>query len=336
MIGGIGLADKRLLWDDSGKYTEASEHLPSCVPESFPFSFLNDKNNIARAILFKNYHIFMHCHDYYELNFITEGRGVHFFGDNKFNVEKGCFFIVPPNVRHGYVYDEGITVFHIVIDRAFLKQLGIQFANIKEYAFIFNYDVKLKKDYNFQYMLKFEGEGYNKLLDLFNTVYSIAPIDAKNSPCDGIDTQLIRGCIVQIVALTCRHYINQINAISDKSQNNIVIGAIDYITNHLSESILTEHVAKKVGCSIASLNRYFRSTLDTTPQKFIVMQKIDKAKELLLDTDLSVTEISIETGFFDCSHFIKHFKNLVGTTPLNYRAMARSGEDYHGTTSKNE
>ncbi len=106
-----------------------------------------------------------------------------------------------------------------------------------------------------------------------------------------------------------------------------MIGAIDYITNHLSESILTEHIAKKVGCSIASLNRYFRSTLDTTPQKFIVMQKIDKAKELLLDTDLSVTEISIETGFFDCSHFIKHFKTLVGTTPLNYRAMARSGED---------
>ena len=55
-----------------------------------------------------------------------------------------------------------------------------------------------------------------------------------------------------------------------------------------------------------------------TIQQYLIRLRIGKAKKLLCATSYSITDIALETGFCDCQHFCKVFKQLEGITPTQY------------------
>ena len=69
--------------------------------------------------------------------------------------------------------------------------------------------------------------------------------------------------------------------------------------------------------------RKFRSQTGHTFGEFLLRQRISKAIDLMLYSSRSLTEIAVECGFFDQSHFIRHFKRNFGTTPLRYRQIVK-------------
>ena len=63
----------------------------------------------------KEFPLFMHSHDFYELNIITEGRGRHYIEGNNFAAKPGDVFAVPPHIKHGYWADGDMSIFHLLI-----------------------------------------------------------------------------------------------------------------------------------------------------------------------------------------------------------------------------
>ena len=99
--------------------------------------------------------------------------------------------------------------------------------------------------------------------------------------------------------------------------------ALNFIETHYSEDIGTESLTQYCSCSESVLLRNFRQIVGTTPGRYLVQYRLQKAAELLLTTDLRSGDIACACGFHDFSYFTKMFRQTYGKTPLAYRETGR-------------
>lgn len=93
----------------------------------------------------------------------------------------------------------------------------------------------------------------------------------------------------------------------------------DYIDAHLSESIELTELAGIAGLSIFHFARQFKHSEGITPHHYLVSRRVERAKELLVETNLSLSEIAFAVGFSDQSHLTRHFRQVVRITPGQFR-----------------
>ena len=90
-----------------------------------------------------------------------------------------------------------------------------------------------------------------------------------------------------------------------------------------ADQITNETVAREVGVHPVHLARGFRQHLHCTVGDYVRKLRLEFACRELLATDQTLTRIAHHAGFYDHSHFSRTFKEMIGFTPSQYRAMAR-------------
>ncbi|MEA1847345.1 AraC family transcriptional regulator N-terminal domain-containing protein [Chryseobacterium sp. MHB01] len=94
--------------------------------------------------------------------------------------------------------------------------------------------------------------------------------------------------------------------------------AVDYIRKNLHQKLSIESIAKLAYVSKSNFFRMFKDELGTSPNEFILQERISRAKELLKSRN-SIKETAFQTGFSDTNYFTRVFKQLVGVTPKSYQ-----------------
>ncbi len=94
---------------------------------------------------------------------------------------------------------------------------------------------------------------------------------------------------------------------------------MDYLDAHLSDKMSVAELAALLDLSRFHFIRAFKKTVGTPPHKFILNRRIERARELLCDQDLSVSEIAERTGFNGPAQLTRVFRQIVGTTPTAFR-----------------
>lgn len=105
----------------------------------------------------------------------------------------------------------------------------------------------------------------------------------------------------------------------DKKISSTLKPAIEYIYKNKSENITVENMAKVCHISQSYFSRLFSKEMGDSFSNYISKLKINWAKELLEESDMSVSQISDELGFNEPGYFIKIFKKYEGVTPSVYR-----------------
>lgn len=97
--------------------------------------------------------------------------------------------------------------------------------------------------------------------------------------------------------------------------------ALEFISEKLEQQqgIALEVVAQQVGMSRYHFSRVFKESMGLSPINYIVRQRIERAKKLLMETDLAIADIALQAGFSGQSHFTTFFRKLVGLTPRSFR-----------------
>jgi AraC-like DNA-binding protein len=85
------------------------------------------------------------------------------------------------------------------------------------------------------------------------------------------------------------------------------------------QSLSISWLSRECGLSPRSLNKLFLKEVGTTPKNWMVVQKVNKAKELLRSTNLTVTDISLDVGYSSLSKFISTFHKHTGSLPSQFR-----------------
>ena len=94
---------------------------------------------------------------------------------------------------------------------------------------------------------------------------------------------------------------------------------ISYIQEHYDEKITLQMLAEEFHLSEKYISEYFKEHFAIGFMQYVGHLRMTKAKRLLLDTDLSITEVAFSSGFNSVNLFIRKFKELYQMTPLQYR-----------------
>ena len=99
----------------------------------------------------------------------------------------------------------------------------------------------------------------------------------------------------------------------------------EHVEAHLGDSIDLAALAGVAGLSMFHFAREFKQTTGLTPHRYLLEKRVERARELLARTDLTLAEIAFAVGFADQSHFARRFRQMVGTTPGEFRWSQRAG-----------
>ena len=111
-----------------------------------------------------------------------------------------------------------------------------------------------------------------------------------------------------------------------ESSNIHFLQIIRYIHRHYADDLSLNTLADVLHMTPAYVSRLFSRESGTTYRKYLTELRVEKAKELLATSSLSIAEVCDRVGFNDYFHFIKTFKRLTGTSPGKYTGASEKDE----------
>ena len=98
---------------------------------------------------------------------------------------------------------------------------------------------------------------------------------------------------------------------------------IDYISEHFEEKIYVDKLAEIINVSNDYFIKMFKDSIGKTPIDYINGLRINRSMQYLVETDMSMSDISDKIGFCNANYFHKIFKQYTDTSPLAYRKSGK-------------
>jgi len=130
--------------------------------------------------------------------------------------------------------------------------------------------------------------------------------------------------VVKLLSIFAQHLSmlsNQVVVQQENSEPPVITRARDYIHAHQTEDLSLGQVAKAVNTSTFYFCKLFKKVTGINFTDYVSRVRIEKARNLLLNRNLRVSEIAYEVGFQSLTHFNRVFKKILGQSPTQYRAQ---------------
>lgn len=267
---------------------------------------------VIRELIAPFFDVNWHFHSEYQLFVVLKGSGTRFIGDHMQNFREGDMILTGPNLPHlwkndkAYHQPENKLVTHgivIYFPDNFLNNSVFQLEEFEGLANMLKMSVRgieitgktnhLVKEMMIELL---DLKGVNRLISLLKILQTIA---------DSHDCKLI----------TDAAYINT-NKESEKDRMGQVY---EYVMHNFQGKVSLEEAAQISNLSVSAFSRFFKSRVNKSFSDFLTDVRISHACKLLHETELNISEISYECGFFTLSNFNKLFKERLKLSPAQYR-----------------
>jgi AraC family transcriptional regulator len=108
---------------------------------------------------------------------------------------------------------------------------------------------------------------------------------------------------------------------------------LDYVGDNLADDLSLSQLAVVGGMSPHYFAKLFSKSMGHAPHRYVLLQRIERAKQSLCDPGRSVIEAGLDAGFQNPSHFARMFRKFVGTSPSRFRSEMQSGRRSNRTIS---
>ncbi len=276
----------------------------SRIPENRAF--------IIRELIAPYFDVNWHFHSEYQLFVVLKGKGTRFIGDDMASFREGDMVMTGPNLPHLWKNDKayhdpknklethGIVVY---FPDDFLKNSVFALEEFEPIAQI------LKKS---ERGLHIVGPTNRKITQMMKELLHLK----------GMPSIIHLLKILELMAdtpdvklITHSGYINT-NKESEKDRMGQVY---EYVMQNYQGKVTLEEAAKIANLSVSAFSRYFKSRVNKSFSDFLTEVRISHACKLLHETDLNISEIAYECGFFTLSNFNRLFRDRIQKTPLEYR-----------------
>jgi len=234
----------------------------------------------------------------YQLNYITEGSGIFETSEGQFQVVPGSMLILRPGMWHRYKPDQntGWNEHYIGFNGDFCTNLFQEgfFQVSKPVLFV-----------GFQ-------EGLLKLF--FEIIQQVKDEKTGHQQVSSANTILMLSNILSVVR-------NQ--EFAGKSIERKIRKACLYFRENLNTSVNIEKLSADMNVGYSYFRQMFRKYTGISPSQYHLSLRIQKARDLLVSTDLSFKEIANDLGFESYFYFSRIFKDKMGKSPMEFRKNHR-------------
>ncbi|MBN2088343.1 helix-turn-helix transcriptional regulator [candidate division KSB1 bacterium] len=274
------------------------------LPAEFPFCIKFYKFTPAFPIV-PNYH------DFYEIGCFFSGDAIYHIADYSFKVQAGSIVFIQSDQMHTVEADPDNLLLSASI--YFRPELICHAGN---------------NPVENSYLLPFLSSNSTKSLilqqnDLGISIWQFV-LDMYQEYCDNDDFYQLalknRLSDLLLVALRMMKRLNLLQK-AQTPQNKIkrLDTVLGYIQHHYAESVTLEQLSEIAFMNASYFCRYFKQVIGLSPINYILRYRIDKAKELLLNSSLSITEVAFKVGFNSQSYFDRLFQKFTRMNPKNFR-----------------
>lgn len=131
--------------------------------------------------------------------------------------------------------------------------------------------------------------------------------------------RLLIGCKRSVPATALPIAANAIPALNNASQRQLIEATETYLRQHLDHPLQRKDIAAAMHLSAPHLARVFRAATGCTIVQRLTELRLHRARELLLESTLSISQIASAIGMVSFSHFSRTFKRAMGVSPGSYR-----------------
>ena len=233
----------------------------------------------------------LHCHDQYEINYILDGDVVFLMEGMEFRPPKNSVLLIAPNKFHGL---------YTLSDRPYIR-----------YQIHFYPDL-LNSDEEQLLLLPFSKDNVMFCnADRFHLDHYMEAID----DCQILDSWLLNIAIrSRLISILTQLNAISASAISGQEIDPIAKEILNYINDHLTETLYVEEIAKKFFMSKNYLTKIFRKMTGTTVANYILHKRLSIAKGLI-QSNVPATTAALQAGFPEYSTFYRNYKKVFGYSP---------------------
>lgn len=231
----------------------------------------------------------------YLIHYIIDGEGSYTVNNVTYKLKKNQGFLICPNVLTYYEADKDNPWSYMWVGFNGVKaQTYLNYANLNEENLIFEYSQDDSLKNYISEMLKLKERNYSNELKL-------------------------EGLLYFFMSKLTEARKDTFNQKAYKSTELYLEKSVEFIENNYSNNIKINDIASYIGINRSYLTHIFKKNINMSPQEFLVNYKIDKASELLKNTDLSIKAVASSVGYSDPLTFSKIFKKITGDNPKGYR-----------------
>lgn len=267
---------------------------------------------VVKELIAPFFDVNWHFHSEYQLFVALKGSGTRFIGDHMQTFREGDMVLTGPDLPHLWKNDKA---YHIPENNLGTHGIVVYFPD----NFLNNSVFQLEEFEGLSNMLKKSVRGIEitgntnhlvknmmiELLDLKGVNSLISLLKILQTIADSPDCKLI----------TDAAYVNT-NKESEKDRMGQVY---EYVMHNFQSKVSLEEAAQISNLSVSAFSRFFKSRVNKSFSDFLTDVRISHACKLLHESDLNISEISYECGFFTLSNFNKLFKERIKMTPVQYR-----------------
>lgn len=275
------------------------------VPKPF-----NNAFSIRHDIL-PHFGTIWHYHPEVELHYLIKGEGVRFIGDHIDHFRQDDMVLLGSNLPHTWKcheLQEGESHVEALVLHFHPECLGKEFLTVSETQDISRL-IQLSKN-----GLIIHGDTKERVREQMEAMK---------------DTQGLEKLIHLLTIFRVLAYSQEYNVLSNsfapnklhKIDESRMDKVFSYSLKNFKEKISIEDVATLCNLSSTSFCRYFKTITNKSYFDFLTEVRLNHACRLILDSDLTMQHIAIESGFENTSNFYRHFKNFKATTPTEYRKL---------------
>lgn len=261
-----------------------------------------EKDKMLRAFTYNDYTINEHNHDFYEINIVLGGRGVHRIENTDVSVRRGDVFIIPPKTVHSYRNTEKLQVYHILLKKKFIKNNQSESKSVPGFLQLTEIEPFLRQVSELSVFLHLDN---TQIAELWNDIRIIEDNGKFDNPQFwALQNHTAWKILYYLSYLLYNQTINNTKKQKFKYKQQI-LDTLEYIHLEYANKITIDSLAKRVFLSRATFIRSFQSVCNCTPIKYLNNHRIQKAQEFLKNPDCSKTEVAHKCGFYDLSHMEK-------------------------------
>lgn len=254
-----------------------------------------------------------HHHDEYELHLITATSGKVFVGDWIGHFQPGHLVLTGPRLPHNWVstdVPEGGVVQRDLVIQFLHAPIETGSQNIPELREVLPLLERAKHGIEFFGISAQAAAHWQRVKAHHGLARFGAFCDYLNELAQCTDYRLLSNTQMQSVDSDTQ--IDQINVI------------VTRINEHLSDPLSAADLALELGMSESGFSRFFRRATGNTFTDFVNHVRVSRACQLLMESDLKITDIGYQVGFNTIANFNRRFLDIKGMTPSDYRRQTAS------------